>query len=855
MNALGRIVALTAAMLPLVATAEQNMALDNILMEKVNGVTKIEIWPGCTMRYVEHMPRDAGVELRIRVAIDPGCSTELKDVSSERYASSSLRLGNVDEVVFDQLNSRDTFITLHFSQPQKFEVRQHQVGWIEVFVDTNIPSATLPPAKPAPLVPDTPPPRPATSTALPTVVDRRSAPPRTPRASPRTSRAEVSSSEAGDFVVQLGVFRDAGPTLAELDRIGTPHLVYLTEFEINAREWHGVQLGFFATEAEAEQALDGLASRFPDAWVRYTNDVERTNARASGDAREQLAEAVPAVRVTRSTSPGETALAGAMADGRRAVLERRYADAVTAYTFVLESPGHSYGPEAREMLAIALERSGRPQAALAEYDAFLIAYPEHLLAPRVREKRTTLEMAVNENANAFTADVVAPTPSRGSEWQFNGGLSQYYWRNQEQIVEDGNQIVRASGILGLADFAAARRGSRFDILARFNGAYQHNLVEYDETGDVGWVSQAFVDVQDSRLGWRARAGRQMRREDGIPGRFDGIGVLYDVKPWLGLSVSAGMPVDSPRYSPSTSRALIGGSARLRELWNSRVESSFYYQQQTVDGILDRQAIGGEVILREGNFAVVSLVDFDVSYNVLNNLLVNGTWRLDNGWILSGRFDIGAQPFLTTRNALAGQAASTIDDLLQTYSEGQIRTLARDRTAQSSTASLGLSVPFGDRFDLSFDATMRQSDGTVASGGVAAIPETGNQFFLNAMVVGTSILRDNDLLALTLRSNTTRSRDTLIAIFDSRLPFGRALRINPRITYTQHSPNVSNASEQSILQPELRILYRWRQVLFELQAGGRWSNRELPPLETNPFTTDGVEELTGGYLNIGYRWEF
>lgn len=857
MNAPTRLLVLALALLPLAAAAGPNVGLDNILLRKVNGVTKVEIWPGCTMRYVEHTPRDAGVELRIRVAIDPGCAAELQNVTSERYAPSSLRLGNVDEVVFDRLNDRDTFITLHFAAPQKFEVRQHRVGWIEVFVDTNVPSASLAPAKPPPLVAEAPGPRPNARSAFPEVVDRRSAPPRQASTSRPAARVDqVRPSSDGDFVVQLGVFAEPGPVLAELERLATPHLAFVTKFEINARQWHGVQLGFFASEAEAEQVLDGLASRFPDAWVRYTSSAERTSAREGGDARERLAGDVPAVRVTRSTSPGEAALAGAMADGRVAVLERRYADAIDAYTFVLESPGHTHGAEAREMLAIALERSGEARAALAEYDAFLIQYPEHMLAPRIEQKMTTLEMALNADASSTTTNI-SPAAARSlqPEWQLNGGLSHYYWRNEEQIVHDGNQVVRGSGILGLADLTAARRGGRYEVLARFNGAYQHNLVEYDETGDVGWVSQAFVDIQDTRLGWRARAGRQIRREDGIPGRFDGLGVLYDLKPWLGISVSAGMPVDSPRFSPSTSRALLAGSARFRQLWEGRIEASVYAQQQTVDGILDRQAIGGEVILREGNFAVVSLIDFDVSYNVLNNLLVNGTWRLDNGWTLSGRLDFGALPYMTTRNALSGQAASTVDELLETYSEGQVRTLARDRTAQASTASLGLSVPFGDRFDLSLDVTMRQSDGTVASGGVAEIPETGNQVFVNAMLVGTSLLRDNDLFALTLRSNTTRSRDTMIAIVDSRLPFGRALRINPRITYTQHLPNVSNASEQSILQPELRILYRWRQILFELQAGGRWSNRELPTWEADPFTTDGTEELTGGYVNVGYRWEF
>ena len=44
-------------------------------------------------------------------------------------------------------------------------------------------------------------------------------------------------------------------------------------------------------------------------------------------------------------------------------------------------------------------------------------------------------------------------------------------------------------------------------------------------------------------------------------------------------------------------------------------------------------------------------------------------------------------------------------------------------------------------------------------------------------------------------------------------------------------------------------------MFDLEAGGHWSSRDLPPGEIDPFTPDGVEVTTGLFLNLGYRWEF
>ncbi|MEM8815217.1 MAG: SPOR domain-containing protein [Pseudomonadota bacterium] len=831
------------------ATAGPNVALDNILLSKVNGVTKVEIWPGCTMRYVDHSPSEAGLELRIRVAVDPTCSDALAEVISERYSPSSLRLGKVNEVVFDRLSERDTFITLLFREPQKFEVRQHQVGWIEVFVDTNVASASLPAATPAPLTARTPPP-PRTPRSLPEIRDRRSVAPRA------SARINVPPSSDGDYVVQLGVFSNAGPAIAALERSGSPHFAYTTRFEVNGTGWHGLKLGFFNSESEAEQVLAGLSAQFPDAWIRIVGEAERSAARAGGEIRDRLASETPAVRVARAESPGAGVLDQAMIDGRIALLEQRYADAVRHYTLVLESPDHAHGPEAREMLGLALERSGNTRAALAEYQAFLNEYPEHMMTGRVTERLTTLSTAYDRQASLTAADVAARRPATGGNaWVFHGGVSHYYWRNEEQVVHDGNYLVSSSGVLGLADITASRRGDRFDLLARFNGAYQHNLVSFDSAGDVGWVSDAFIDIRDSRWGWQGRFGRQTRRQDGIPGRFDGFGLSYEWRPDVSLSVSAGVPVDSPRFVSNSERVFVAGSARVNDLWDGRISASVYTHQQTVDGIYDRQAVGAEVSYREGNLSAFSIVDFDTSYNVLNTFLSNVNWRMDNGWTLSGRIDVGALPYLTTRNALSGQLATSIDELLDTFSEGQVRRLARDRTAQTTTASIGVSVPFGERFDLSVDVSMRQADGTEASGGVAAIPDTGNQIFFNAMLVGTSLLRDNDLLMLTLRSDTTRSRDTNTLIIDSRLPFGRALRINPRLSVAQHSPNVSNASKQTIVTPAIRILYRWNRVLVDLEAGARWSNRELPLTEPDPFTPDGTEELLGGFVNLGYRLEF
>lgn len=659
-------------------------------------------------------------------------------------------------------------------------------------------------------------------------------------------------SKTGDFVVQLGVFEDPQRAIAALQGLPVPHFAYGTTLDVNGRRWYGLQLGFFASESAAEGVLPGLAGRFPDAWVRYVDPDEARHAVDQGDVRTAGTRvAAVGARPGNVLRPGE--LAEMMAGGRNALLERQYGEAIRMYTRVLEAENHPHRAEAREMLGIAFERSGRSENAIAEYRAYAAEFPDAIGAGRVDDRLVALQAALDPPSPAVAATAARTTPAADG-WQIQGGISQFYWRNQEQRVHDGNYLVSSSGVLALADATASRRGERFDVLARITGAYQFNLVEFDDTGDIGWLSDAYVDISDSDTRLRARIGRQTRRQDGVLGRFDGIGLRYRLFPDLSLSTSVGIPVDSPRYIGDTDRRFYAASATIENLWQDRLTASLFTHQQSVDGVSDRQAVGGEMVLTGSRLSLFALLDFDVSYNRLNSALVNAIWTLDNGWSLSGRVDVGAEPYLTTRNALAGQPVSTIDELLATYSEAQVRRLARDRTSQSTLLSVGLSAPLGERLDLSLDLSLRKADDSIASGGVAARPDTGNELFFNATLAATSLLYDNDLLLVSFRHDSLRSRDTSRLLLDIRVPVFGSVRINPRLSVTHHALSNSRTT-QMIAEPALRVLYRRGNILLDLEAGGRWSNRELPPTEFDPFTADGTEELLGGFVTLGYRWEF
>jgi tetratricopeptide (TPR) repeat protein len=653
---------LAALSLARTSAAAEFDVVENIIITRTQDTASVRILTACRVQYESHAPSGSGIELRIAVRPDEDCALPPNAVS-RTYRPVGRELGRIDEVAVDFEAGDTWFVTLHFTEAVHFDVQPHPAGWLQVAIETSAGGIAAVAQRPPP---------------LPSAADETrgvrpgAGVPAAGRAGRVTARfgASVPADEA--YVMQLGVFADVGKAVAALGRTEVSGFAYTTSFDVNGREWHALQVGFFATEAAAGAALQPLTRLFPDAWVRLVEPAERADAEQDG-ALDASTGAAIAIAAQEGRTADESALEALLEDASGAIVERRYDDAVDAYTQVLQVPAHPYRAEAREYVAVALERQGETAKAIAEYEAWLDEFGHTEGAARVAARLAGLAEPERSPARA-SATSFAP---QAKGWTWYGGVSQYYWRNEEQLVNDGNHIVSSSGVLSLADVTVTSPGERFDLLARMNGAYQVDLIEYDGQDNTGWVTNAYLDLTDRELGWRGRVGRQARRQEGVLGRFDGVSVDYALRPGIGLGISAGLPVDSPRYRSGSHRSYVAASARLDEL-RPDFALNVYAQRQVVDGISDREAIGAEAQYLLGDVALVGVLDYDLSYGALNLALLNAQWRLPTGWTMNVRAETGMQPFLTTRNALAGQGVSSVEALLDSYTEGQVRTLARDR---------------------------------------------------------------------------------------------------------------------------------------------------------------------------------
>lgn len=822
-------------------------AIDDIRLSRIGEVATAEIELGCAMSYLDHTPSQGGLELRIRLALGYDCRIALSGTLNALYRPPGSQMARLSDIEFDKVKPDLATLTLRFEQAVAIEVRQtankHR---LTVVIDT---SGAMPSVRPTPL--HSPPTREETPTRARTTINE--------GPSSRVGRPPLQVIDR--FVIRLANIA----TLDDVDRAALDSflslVIYMNEIEVDGRNWTELRMGFFDTEDSARATLTKLQPSFPSAWIALATPDERAQAGGQlllpSHAASARAEGTPqkpasssADRVTRLTIERVESL---MAEARTALLRGNFDQSIKIYTRLLEESDGQHRRVARENLGVARQKNGQLAHAKSEYVAYLRDFPAGPDTRRVQQRLAAMASAAERPA--VEARVVRPA-QRTSQWEYYGGASQFYLRGVNLSRDDERDYITQSALLSQADIVVSRRGERFDVLGRANLGYMYDFVE-GGTGDQALVSYAYADVTDNTLDLSARLGRQTRHKGGVLGRFDGLHVSYAFRPDLSINVTTGFPVDSPRFLADPDHYFYGASIELDNFMNV-LDLSVFTNLQTIDGISDRKAIGAEAQYHSSRLNIIGMLDYDASYDVINSGLVVGNWRVSDRLILNGRFQGGAGPFLTTRNAIIGQPVNTVEELFNTYTEGQIRRLARNRTAEVRSGSAGLSAALSPRLQLNADITYYKYGSTASSGGVAAFPATGPQYYYGGHLLGSSMFKSGDSVILGYRHNETRGADSDTIIIDVRYPIGNALRINPRLALTlrKSSPNAIDNVEQWIANPMLRVLFRWRRnYRVEFEVGGQWSNQELPPSLLSPLAPDGSIETSAYYLQLGYWVDF
>ncbi len=558
---------------------------------------------------------------------------------------------------------------------------------------------------------------------------------------------------------------------------------------------------------------------------------------------------------------------------RQALIAGDASRAIRLLTRLLSQPPHERSAEAQELLGLARERNGQLAQAQAEYETYLATYPDSEGADRVRQRlagvmtaqaqpRTDRDIEegtdgpvlgalaeeelppvrvrrVRSPLQPFPAEEEEPEPST------RGFVSSYYYRSQGSTVftefdtdtTDSDDEVYNDSLVTSLDFQGAFETEGTKNAWRFAG--EHEL-DFSDSEHQFSLSRAYIDTTFKESGVGLRFGRQSQNEGGIQGRFDGVEARYPIGETTVAAV-LGAPVESSKDGVYENEKLLFGLRATREDLRPGLDGTIYAVHQVREGYTDRQAVGVELQYQQNQTSVVGIIDVDTYFDTLAFARVSGTWLRSDQSSFSVTIDHVHSPSLSFSNALTGQTATSLEALSVTYTTDEIRQLALDRTQETNSLTLAYSRPMNDKWQLSVDGSAYYTSGTPASGGVAAQPSPGTEYFASLQFVGTGILAERDTVSVAFRYADASTSDLFLIDTYRRSNAGGKTRWKPRLQvgYRQFS----DGSTEAFAVPSINMTYKAsEQADFELELGARFSNRDAPSFseEANEFfVTAGI----------------
>jgi len=650
----------------------------------------------------------------------------------------------------------------------------------------------------------------------------------------------------------------------------TSYRLYTTQFEKDGKTWHRLRLGFFSSNAAAAAIMNRLQAHYPQAWVVKASSAERLQSAAAELVATRRspapagAAAIPAGKTPETSGmqaagqpppplppadapaiPAER-LTAMMDSARQMMTAEDYAGAIRIYTKVSQSAGNPHSQDALEYLGLARERKGQQAHAKLAYEQYLARYPDGAGAERVRQRLAALITARKPPRDKLRA-TGGRTREQAAGWDVFGGVSQFYRRdvNTTALNEDDElTTVSQSSLDTNVDVTARRRSGDYDVRTRFTGGYLHDFLDDGVNSDTT-VSSMYLDAAHKQRELSLRLGRQSRSSGGVLGRFDGLLLGFPLEKKLAVSAVGGYPVQSSTDTLETDRYFYGltlASSGFARGWDANV----FAIEQRAEGIVDRRAVGGELRYFDPRRSFFSLLDYDIHYNELNIGQFLGNWVFPDKTTLNLTLDYRNSPLLTTSNALTGQGVDSLGDLQDSFADSEIRDLARDRTATSKLATLGVSRPLNEQLQISGDVTATRLSDTSASGGVVAAEGSGPDYFYNLQLIGSNLVKSGDITILGLRYSDTGDTGITSLSFNTRYPVSQDFRVNPRFR-VDYRDNSADDTAQMIYRPSVLLSYQARRRLrLEAEVGGEYADREIVKY---------TEKDASYFINLGYRSDF
>lgn len=555
-------------------------------------------------------------------------------------------------------------------------------------------------------------------------------------------------------------------------------------------------------------------------------------------------------------SENATAKAAALLLLAQAALDR--GDTVAAVELLSELlalPPNESSRKAQELIGLARLKAGDAARARGEFELFLKLYPVGEDSDLIRQALASIPVLPSVQA---TKPAVAPV----AVW--SGSVSAFYYGGQSKVR---SQEFQDSPISGLPPIQSENIISGIDQ-SQVQTSVDLNWRYRDADSDMRFVFRDPLTVDFSRNGVNKnrlstlyferrsfvngtsfRVGRQSPTGAGVLYRFDGIQAGYQFAPKWKINAMAGAPTDTLL---DTTRRIYGAWIDAEAL-TQEISGNLYFNQQTIDGQVDRQAVGTELRYFSGGISASAQFDYDIALKTTNIALLQGTWQFPDTTVINALYDYRATPVLSLGNILFFQdptlitQARRIQDLLGTTPLADLREQVKGVTAFQTQAMLGVTTPIAKNWQMGGDIRFTNV-GEIKPVPIilpSGSPSTGNLWGLGAQLIGSNLYsaRDTHVFNASLMKGPTYN-GTLLS-YNNLSALNDKWQLEPSLKFYQQTDTAGVDTQR--WSPGLRVTYRvLQQVTLESEF-----TYEISKL-TAPSRSESSDRM---FYYFGARYDF
>ncbi|MFA6014972.1 MAG: hypothetical protein WC742_07870 [Gallionellaceae bacterium] len=565
-------------------------------------------------------------------------------------------------------------------------------------------------------------------------------------------------------------------------------------------------------------------------------------------------EAVPGADSAAAVPPDNNQQGYAlMRAGRTALADKDYPAATDAFNKLLMLPPNQYSQDAQEWVGVARERGGQLAKAKAEYELYLKLYST---GPGVQWVKQRLASLATPAAAAKAPVKVRKIEDRSFA---QGGISSRYYYGQSKLETtynfnnalqtDSYNLTDQSMLVTNVDATQRFISENFDNRIVFRDVLTQNFLPKGK--DKNRINAAYFEVKNRPNEYSARMGRQTTGGGGVMGRFDGVSAGYGSPQNFRLNGVAGQLVE---FTDAPQPIFYGLSVDAGPV-------SVYFINQTIEGVLDRRAVGTEFKYFNNGQSAFALLDYDIFYKELNAAMLTGTLAVEmTGTSVNFMADYRRSPAMSTRNALNGAMTTKVADLLAIMSEADVQKLARSRTGTAAFAQLGITQKLSTHYQVGGDIRLSKTSGLGTSGVapdattgayslqgyIPAYAATGLDKTVSAQFMASNIYSVADITSLGGSVNSSDYVKSGQSVFlYNRTSAGRDLAIDTSWNYYQQTDTYGGKMARHM--PMLRVTYQIKQA-FSLDAD---AGLELST-SSGPYQSSKTTRTFG---SAGLRWDF